>query len=394
MNKAAEEGIRQTIRRAMEDGVTAGASVLVMKDGKEALYLEEGFADREQQKPIRRDTIFRLYSMSKPITAAAAMILMERGLIDLEEPVAAYLPEFADQYIEKDGCFTKVGEPMKLIHLLNMTSGLTYGGENPGPERKTQALLNEYCRKVHSEDAVTTREFAGRLGKIPLLFQPGRGWRYSLSADVLGAVIEAASGMRFGEFLEKELFAPLGMKDTGFWVPESRQDRLVSAYGSDGHGGMEPYTGDHLIINYRMDCPPAFESGGAGLVSTIDDYSRFAQMLLGKGELDGVRVLSEKTVEYMTSGGLNQWEKQAFESEFGLFLPGYTYSHLMRIMQDPGRASVIGSRGEYGWDGWLGCYFANLPERNMTILLMQQKKDAGTIPMTRKIRNIICSEKD
>ena len=392
MNTTTEERIRQVLCHAIESGVTAGANLLVLKDGKEVLYMEEGLADRENHKEIRRDTIFRLYSMTKPITAAAVMILLERGLIDLEEPVAEYLPEFADQYIEKDGTFTKVGEPMKLIHLLNMTSGLSYGGENPGAERKTQVLLNECCRKVHTKEAVTTREFAARLGKMPLLFQPGRGWRYSLSADVLGAVIEIASGMKFGEFLEKELFSPLGMKDTAFWVPENKQERLVRAYGSDGRGGMMPYTGDHLVINYAMDCPPAFESGGAGLTSTIDDYSRFAQMLLGKGELDGVRILSERMVDYLTAGGLNGWEQDAFESEFGLYLPGYTYSHLMRILQDPAKASVIGSRGEYGWDGWLGCYFANLPERGMTILLMQQKKDAGTIPMTRKIRNIICSE--
>lgn len=393
MKKVTEERILQVLHRAIEDGVTAGANLLVRKKGQEVLYLEAGMADLEKGKPIQRDTVFRLYSMSKPVTAAAVMILLERGMIDLEEPVAEYLPEFADQFVEQDGCWTKA-EPMKLIHLLNMTSGLCYGGENPGPERKTQSLLNECCRRLDTSDPVTTREFAGRLGGLPLLFQPGRGWRYGLSADVLGAVVEVASGMRFGEFLEQELFTPLGMKDTGFWVPQEKQERLVCSYCSNGRGGMDPYTGDHLIINCSMEYPPAFESGGAGLVSTIDDFARFAQMLLNGGELDGIRVLEEETVKYFTSAGLNQAEQKGFENEFGLSLPGYTYSHLMRNLMSPGTASVLGSRGEYGWDGWLGCYFTNLPERDMTILLMQQKKDAGTIPMTRKIRNIICAEKD
>lgn len=392
MQKLSEERIRSVLRLAIEDGVTAGANLLVLRNGEEILYLEDGLADCEQKKPIRRDTIFRLYSMSKPVTAAAAMILMEQGKLDLAEPVSVYLPEYAEQYVEKDGCFTRVREPMKVMHLLNMTSGLTYGGERPGPEQKTQKLLNECCRRMGTDGAMTTREFAGRLGAVPLLFEPGTWWNYSLSADVLGAVIEVASGMKFGEFLEKELFEPLGMKDTAFWVPQEKQSRLARVYSTAGHGKMKPYTGNHLAISHSMNCQPAFESGGAGLVSTIDDYARFAQMLQNGGSLDGIQILSRRTTDFFISGKLGRQEQRGFDANPGMNLPGHTYSHLMRVMEDPSQACIFGERGEYGWDGWLGCYFANLPQEKVTILMMQQKQDAGTIPLTRKIRNLICAQ--
>jgi CubicO group peptidase (beta-lactamase class C family) len=203
MQKVTEERIRKVLRSSIEQGKTAGANLLVLKDGKEMLYMEEGMADREAGKEIRRDTIFRLYSMSKPVTAAAVMILVERGELDLLAPVSDYLPEYAKQYVEANGVMTKFNEPMKIIHLMNMTSGLAYGGGKPGTEQKTQRLLDECIRKLGTEDEVTTLELASRLGHLPLMFAPGCGWNYGLSADVLGAVIEKVSGMRLGNFWKR-----------------------------------------------------------------------------------------------------------------------------------------------------------------------------------------------
>lgn len=389
MKEQTKTRVRELIEEAIADHVTMGASILVWQNGSEQFYDARGYADREGKKPLERDTIFRLYSMSKPITAAAAMILIERGMLDLAQPVADFLPGFRNLTVERNGVIEKTEVPVTVMELLNMTSGLTYGGTESLSERMTLDYIEECVNRLHTEHPVTTYEFANYLGTLPLAFVPDTSWRYGLSADVLGAVIEQVSGMRFGTFLRENLFDRIGMHDTGFWVPEEKQHRLAKAYESV-EGGMELYAGDNLAVSNTMKMEPAFESGGAGLVSTIDDYARFGRMLLNGGVLDGVRVLNETSVTFLTSGGLTYDQQKEFRKWIGL--DGFTYSHLMRIMEHPGMANVVGCRGEYGWDGWLGCYFANLPEKNMTFLLMQQKKDCGTIPLTRKIRNVILCE--
>lgn len=381
--------VGEILEEAIEDGVTMGASVGVWQHGEELLYVQHGLADREKGKKLERDTIFRLYSMSKPITAAAAMILMERGQLDFAQPVSDFLPGFADVTVETDGGVQKVETPVTVLNLLNMTSGLTYGDEKTMAGKMTLSYIDECIERLHTPQAVTTVEFAEHLSTIPLDFVPDTSWRYGLSADVLGAVIEKASGMQFGEFMEKNIFEPLGMKDTGFWVPKEKQERLAQAYEL-ADGPMKLYTGDNLAVSNRLETPPAFESGGAGLVSTIDDYAKFAQMLLGGGILDGVRVMNQATVDYFTDGGLTPDQQKSYRAWVGL--EGFTYSHLMRILKHPEMAAYLGSRGEYGWDGWLGCYFTNLPEKDATILLMQQRRDSGTIPMTRKVRNVILGD--
>jgi len=226
-----------------------------------------------------------------------------------------------------------------------------------------------------------------------LAYHPGSFFSYGTSADVLGAVIEVVSGMPFGEFLEKEIFRPLGMKDTGFYVPEEKRNRLVCTYGTDGEGGLTLYTDNNLGIIQQMDRKPAFESGGAGLVSTIDDYAKFTAMLMKGGTYEGVQILRKRTVEYLTTKTLNEVQYEGLVS--WATLEGHSYGNLMRIMTDTTKAGTIGSPGEYGWDGWLGCYFTNCTADDLTILFMIQKKDAGTMEITRKLRNIIissCSE--
>ena len=195
--------------------------------------------------------------------------------------------------------------------------------------------------------------------------------------------------MRFGDFLEKELFNPLEMVDTGFWVPEEKQNRLVKTYICNEGQASVRYTDNHLGIRSAMDRRPAFESGGAGLVSTIDDYSHFAQMLLNGGTYKGRQILSLAMVRFMTGHVLSAAQQEVFEREGMAWLEGFSYGNFMRVLVDPGRSTTLGSKGEYGWDGWLGCYFANAPKDQMTILMMTQKKDAGTFRMTRLLRNAI-----
>lgn len=391
MKKKIRHRLQEMLEQAIEKEELAGGCLLVRKDGEELLYLEGGMADREAGRTISRDQIYRLYSMSKPITAAAVMKLMEEGLVDLAEPVASYIPAFEGQKVEEKGWLVPAARGVTVKDLLDMTSGLTYGGEPGLAGEYAAGLFARVGERLLSDHPMTTMEFASQAGEGPLLFQPGSSWRYGTSADVLGAVVEAASGMSFGEYLEKNIFKPLGMKDTDFWVPEKKAERLVKAYQRAENGKLVPYLENHLGILNGMDRKPAFESGGAGLVSTVDDYARFAQMLLNEGELEGVRVLHPATVRFMTAGSLTAWQEPAFEQNFAN-MPGYTYGNLMRVMKYPGHSATLNRAGEYGWDGWLGCYFANDPAEKMTMLFMMQKTDSGLTSLVRRMRNLIMSE--
>ena len=392
LEKADIINIKNAIRKSIDQNEIPGANLLVFKNGEEIFYHEDGLASKEEQTPIRRDTIFRLYSMTKPITAAATMILVERGMIDLYEPVGKYLEGFRNQLVAEDGDLVPVKREMRIKDLFNMTSGLLYGGECEAG-KATEKIFEEIDEKLFTENALTTIEIANKLGRCPLAFHPGEYWAYGVSADVLAAIIEVVSGMKYGEFLKKELFDPLGMKDTSFYVPIEKRDRLANTYETDGKGELVLYTGNYLGIIQSMDREPAYEAGGAGLVSTIDDYAKFSLMLMNGGSYNGVNIMHPKTVSYMTSKTLNPEQQKGFVSWYEL--EGHSYGNLMRVLTDTTRAGTIGSQNEYGWDGWLGCYFANCPTDNLNFLFMTQKTNTGTMEITRKLRNIIissCSE--
>lgn len=373
--------------RYTQNGFCAGSSLLVLQHGEEKLYAQSGWADRENQIPVQRDTLFRLYSMSKPITGCAAMILLERGIIDLYEPVSQYLPGFKNCMVRGRGTPEPISRPVRIRDLLSMTSGLPYGDEETQAGKGALSLFAEIGRRLHSETPMTTVEIANRMGENGLNFQPGERWMYGTSADVMGAVIEQASGMRFGEFLQKELFEPLGMKDTAFYVPEEKRARLTKVYEETENGAVPIHT-EHLGVCCEQNSAPAFESGGAGLVSTLDDYAQFARMLRNGGRLGETVILQPSTVRFFTTGSLEPWQEASFTSQFD-GLTGFTYGNFMRVMKDPGRAFINAGCGSYGWDGWLGPYFANDPENDLTILMMLQRKDSGTVSMTRELINLI-----
>lgn len=391
MNRQKLSRIQELLWEMTETGFVSGANCMVFQGGEEQCYYEAGMRDLADRLPMTRDTIFRLYSMTKPVTAAAAMILLEEGRIDLYDPVSEFLPGFRDQNVMTNGALTPAKRPVIIRDLLHMTSGLTYPGEGCPSEIFTNQLMDEVITRLSTPQALSTCEIMNRLGKIPLAFQPGEKWQYGMSADVLGAVIEVVSGMRFGDFLRKRIFEPLNMNDTDFFVPANKQDRLAKVYQDRGKG-LEEFHFPHLGVSNDMKTPPAFESGGAGLVSTIDDYARFAQMLLHGGSLGNISILSPQTVAFMTQAHLSpaldpyvwQWES----------LSGCSYANLMRIMKDPGAAISISRAGEFGWDGWLGAYMTIDPADDMILLLMQQKTDTGTTPYTRKIRNVVFSALD
>lgn len=361
---------------------------MVIQNGEEVFYHDDGWADLETGRLITRNSIFRLYSMTKPVTATSIMMLLERGEIDLFDSISKYIPTFKNQLIVKDGKLDQASREVNILDLLNMTSGLLYDGPDLAGQH-AYALFQELDNRLFSKNPMSTMEFASRLGQGPLSFDPGTHWQYGTSADVLGAIVEAVSGMPYGEFLKKELFEPLEMRDTGFWLPEEKRDRLVKTYQDDGTGGLKLYSGNHLGINHQLDRIPAFESGGAGLASTIDDAAKFTTMLLNQGTYNGVQLLKPKTIGFLTTASLTTVQQKGFEAWHTLC--GHGYGNQMRIMTDPSKAGFIGSAGEYGWDGWLGAYFTNSPQDHLSILFMVQKKDAGTMPITRKLRNIVFS---
>lgn len=380
--------IDNIMKEMVDSGFAAGASTLILQDGKEIYYNAEGFIDIEKQKKVERDSIFRLYSMSKPITGAAVMLLCEDGLLDLNLPVGEFLPTYKKQVFLCDGEKKPVWRDMKVKDLLNMTSGLSYGGISNENETFTTALTLELMRRMDTDHEMTTLEFASSLGDGPLLFSPGTDFNYSFSADVLGAIIEVVTGKRFGDFMKERIFEPLEMQDTDFWVPAEKQERLTKVYEQSSKG-LKEYTFNNLGVNLAMAHRPGFESGGAGLVSTLDDYNKFAQMLMNKGLYNGKRIMQEGTVKYFTCGKSEASADRAIQYMDGM--NGFTYANLLRVCETPERSVTLCSKGEYGWDGWLGPYFINDPAHKITILHMLQRKDSGTTSYMRRIRNVVYS---
>lgn len=379
---ALEQKITDVLQRAVDHQEAAGYTVLIRQHGEQIAYAQAGHADRETQRPVARDSIFRLYSQSKPVTAVAVMMLIERGLLDAMDPVSDFLPGFANQQVWTPDGLVPAKRPVQIMDLLGMTAGLCYPGTDDVPGLAATKLFEQNAEAMANGSGMNTVEFANAIGELPLAFQPGSTFRYSTCADVLGAVVEVISGKPFARFLQEEIFTPLGMKDTGFWVPIEKQDRLVTCYAGET-GTLVPYHQQHLCVGDYTSKEPLFASGGAGLVSTLDDYARFAQMLLNKGTLDGVKLLSPATVDWLLQPQLMlaDWEK----------LPGHGYGKLLRVCVDPGQALGLAVKGEYGWDGWLGTYFANFPDQDVTMLLFQNLTNAGTTACARKVRNVVLS---
>lgn len=378
-----QERIATLINQEIEKGEIAGANIMVLHKGKEIFFDCYGYADKENKFPIKRDTIFRLFSMSKPITAVATMILVERGEIDVRDAVSKYIPAFAGQKVWCDGKEVPAERDITVWDCLNMTTGIPYPDLSFESGRQMDELFKELIARRESGEVVTTMDYVNRIAQIPLAFQPGERWMYGLSADILGAVIEVASGKKYSKFLQDEIFLPLGMKDTGFYVPADKEWRFAKNYDMV-NGELVPFTRSHLGEYYKQDV--AFESGGAGMVSTIEDYSHFSQMLVNGGIYNGVRILGRKTVAYMAQNHLRPEQMGALNWDSNL---GCGYGCLMRVLINQSAAGTNGSLGEFGWDGWTGNYMTVDPTEELTILYFIQRCGAGFTPTMRKLRSVI-----
>ncbi len=382
--KRMKQDIERVLDQAVAQNQTPCVSVLVWRDEEEALFQTAGYADIAEHKPIARDTIFRLYSLTKPMTAVAAMTMVERGLLDIMAPVSDFLEKFKDQQVAvSDTELTPAKRPVKVRDLFTMTSGLPYPGENTPAERMMMTSFLQLEQEIAQGKPISTLDAANRIGQVPLAHQPGEQWMYGTSADVLGAVIEAASGKPLNEYMEETLFGPLGMTDTGFFVPEEKSGRLATIYElKDNALSVHP---EHAKLRGVFSLPDFLE-GGAGVFSTIDDAMVFGRMLLKGGKLKKERILSQNAVGWLSENHLNDQQQNSLNWDT---LLGYGYGGLMRVMLSPGQSFSLGVKGEFGWDGWTGTYMTVCPERRMVLVVMQQLAGAGTNAVIRDLRNVV-----
>lgn len=356
------------MERQIAEKQMKGGSLRIIKDGKRIYDKCFGMADEARNKPIAENTIYRMYSMTKPITAAALMILYDRGDIDLHDSVCWYLEGFKNQTVEDENGVVPVKREMTIMDLLTMTSGLMYPDRVNPAGNKMADLFDEFYRKAWDGKAYSTVEMCNLIGKQPLCAQPGECWNYGTSADVIAGIVEVVSGKKYSDFLKDEIFNPLGMTDTDFWVPEEKRDRLAEIYIRDEKGKLNPCDWQHLGLVYKYTKQPEFEIGGAGLVSTMDDYEKFAQMLLNGGKHGDKEILSGKAIAFLTQNHLTASQRKTYAWDS---CEGYGYGGLMRVLDNVTRACV-GEIGEYGWDGWTGNYFCNDPVNNLTFIYMIQ----------------------
>lgn len=373
--------------RYVREGRLAGYQVLVSRFGQ-ALYSRcHGHRDTEAELPVEIDTRWRIFSMTKPVTAVAAMMLYERGAFELTDPIAWYLPEFTEMRVySDDGATVRAKEPIRIWHLLTHTAGFTYGFHRAHPvdARYRASGFDLLCPPG--------RDLAGCcevLADLPLLFEPGTEWNYSVASDVLGRLIEVVSGRPFDAFLAEHVFGPLGMVDTGFHVPSDAIGKLAALYVPDPTNGR---AARHDGLSLIGAVPPGNLSGGGGLVSTAADYHRFTRMLLSNGELDGNRLLSERSLALMTRnhlpGGaeLRQVGRPGFTETLS---HGVGYGLGFSVLLDPIRAKTLSTAGEYAWGGAASTAFWVDPVEKIITLFFTQLLPSTTYPIRSQLRQLV-----
>ena len=381
MNQEKLSALNDLFASEIEENRVQGASVLVEHKGNLEFQKVYG-GDKE-------DSIYKIYSMTKPITTVAVMQLYEKGLIDLYDPVDKYLPGFAHMKVSTAKGLVDAKSKITIRQLMNMTSGLVYPGENSEPERIMADIQVDLHERAVNGEPFTNLDICNELAKAPLLFQPGEGWHYGISADIAAAVVEVVTGIPYGEYLKQAIFEPLEMKDTGFYVQPDQIHRLAVMYSRmDEEGHLRRANEKELewLNLYAPTRPPYIESGGGGLYSTMEDYRHFVQMLLQKGEYKGRRIIGRKTVEFISKNQLNDLQMKWVDFDS---IEGYGYGNFMRVMLQPEMAASNGTVGEYGWDGLPGTYFMIDPKEELMLIYMQQIQQGADLTLRRKMRQIV-----
>ena len=362
----------------VDDGRLAAVMTMVARRGQVVHWEAVGTRDTATGDPVERNDIFRIYSMTKPVTSTAVMMLVEEGKVALDDPVSKFVPEFADVKVLADGGERVAADgPMTVQHLLTHTSGLTYGFFG---DSAVDRLYNQSNPLTLAEDL---EDFGRRVAELPLIASPGARWNYSVSTDILGRVVEVASGQAFDAFVEERILDPLGMGDTAFWVSEEKRGRFMANYARLG--------GNLVVADSPVDGqytrPPAFPSGGGGLTSTASDYIRFAQMLLEGGSLDGVRILAPETVAKMR---LNHLPDALVPIELGAFLsPGYGFGLGFAVMVDAAASPEPDNDGVFRWAGAANTFFWIDPEAELVGMVWTQFMPFAAYDLEREFQTLV-----
>ena len=371
--------LNRVMQQFVDRGDASGMVTLIARDGKVVDVRAVGWQDVAAKTPMRPDTIFRIASMTKPITSVAVMMLHEEGRLSITDPLSRYLPAFKSPKVaDGKGGTVPARREITIRDLLTHRSGLTYVFFDTG--QAGDAYRAAGVSDGLKETPGTIGENVDKVAAQPLAHQPGAAWTYGLSTDVLGRLVEVVSGTSFDAFLRDRIFKPLRMSDTGFDVPESKWSRFATVYAPDGSGGIRPMKDPESFGNTVMSPiaaykqPKRYFSGGAGLVSTAHDYSRFAQMLLNGGELDGVRLLSPKTIELMTASHTSDLPQGG-----GILGGGAQFGLGFRVVTDVGATQALGSDGMYGWSGIYGTNFWVDPEEQLIGIVMVQRYPGSSV---------------
>ena len=379
------------LSRYIQPEKIAGCLTLISRHGETAHLSAMGSMDRERNKPMATDTIFRFYSMTKPITSVALMQLHEQGMFQLTDSVSRYIPQWRDLQVMTGGDWPNfetrpADRPMSMRDVLSHQSGLTYGFMEGQLER---AYNKADVYQAGSMEGRDLQSMIDRLAEMPLKFSPGDNWNYGVSTDVCGYLVETISGQRFDEYLQEHIFNPLGMEDTGFDVPPEKIDRFAANY-ERGPDRKLRLLDDPATSNYAR--PQTFFSGGGGLVSTAHDYHRFCQMLLNGGELDGARLLGPKTIELMTMNHLPDGQDLS-ERALGTFSEtandGVGFGLGFAMIVDIPRTQNVGSLGEYYWGGAASTIFWIDPVEDMIVIFLTQFMPSGTFNFRGQIKQIL-----
>lgn len=379
MSSARLKVMEERMHQYVDDGQLAGVQTAIIRKGKVVQFDTYGYEDLESKDPLKENSLFRIYSMTKPIVSIGLMMLYEEGKFQLNDPLHKYAPEFKEmQVYVGDGKMEVAKQPIRIVDVLRHTTGFGYGWGFPA--NKVDSLY-----KVGAKRAGTTnREFLKAMSTLPLYHQPGEGWRYSVSTDVAGALVELISGQPLDQFLEERILNPLGMKDTHFEVPDAKDDRFITNYTHKKDGSLQAI--DHPSMSKYCKEVTMF-SGGGGLVSTTNDYLRFCQMLLNKGTLNGVRLISPKTLELMTG----DHTKNTPHAGGPIVLPakGTAFGLGFSVTTDLAATEMLGSEGAYGWGGAAGTYFRIDPKEDMAILMMIQVMPYNHLQARERFHNLV-----
>jgi CubicO group peptidase (beta-lactamase class C family) len=379
-------------QKYLDTGKLPCALTLVERNGEVAHLSALGRMDVERNRPLQEDTIFRIYSMTKPLTSLALMMLVEEGRVALDDPVHRYIPQWRELGVYEGGFIgsfrtRRTSAPMRVIDLMRHTSGLTYGFQQ-------RTNVDAAYRKLALGElpgAVALERMVDELGKLPLEFSPGTAFNYSVSTDVVGYLVGKISGQPFEQFLRTRIIDPLGMSDTDFMVPAAKASRFAACYAATADGRMtlqdDPQTSGFLQ-------PPGFVSGGGGLVSTAADYLRFCRMLLNGGALDGVRLVSPKTLELMSMNHL-PGGKELPDLSVSLFSEatygGVGFGLGFAVSLSPVRSMIPGSAGDISWGGLASTYFWVDPRERLIVIFMTQLTPSATYPIRRELRTLVYS---